>query len=81
MTTPTAVKPGNLTWLWPDHAIGKRESRTLRDDHNANRVRAVRSRQVTPAHATLALAAFLAACLATTYSALRLYAWARTGSY
>jgi hypothetical protein len=22
-------------WLWPDHAIGKRESRTLRDEHNA----------------------------------------------
>ena len=24
------VKP----WLWPDHAIGKRESRRLRDEHN-----------------------------------------------
>jgi len=23
------------TWLWPDRAIGKRESRTLREEHNA----------------------------------------------
>ena len=23
------------SWLWPDHVIGKRESRQLRDDHNA----------------------------------------------
>ena len=23
------------SWLWPDHAIGKRESRRLRDEHNA----------------------------------------------
>lgn len=22
-------------WLWPDHIIGKRESRRLRDEHNA----------------------------------------------
>jgi len=22
-------------WLWPDHAIGKRESRRLREEHNA----------------------------------------------
>lgn len=22
------------SWLWPDHAIGKRESRRLRDEHN-----------------------------------------------
>jgi hypothetical protein len=22
-------------WLWPDHVIGKRESRQLRDEHNA----------------------------------------------
>jgi 3-mercaptopyruvate sulfurtransferase SseA len=21
-------------WLWPDHVIGKRESRRLRDEHN-----------------------------------------------
>lgn len=28
------------SWLWPDHVIGKRESRRLRDEHNAlvNRV-------------------------------------------
>jgi hypothetical protein len=24
-----------LTWLWPDHTIGKRESRELREEHNA----------------------------------------------
>lgn len=23
------------TWLWPDHAISKAESRTLREEHNA----------------------------------------------
>jgi hypothetical protein len=23
------------SWLWPDHRIGKRESRRLRDEHNA----------------------------------------------
>lgn len=23
------------TWLWPDHAISKGESRTLREEHNA----------------------------------------------
>lgn len=23
------------SWLWPDHNIGKRESRRLRDEHNA----------------------------------------------
>jgi hypothetical protein len=23
------------SWLWPDHVIGKRESRRLRDEHNA----------------------------------------------
>lgn len=23
------------SWLWPDRVIGKRESRTLRDEHNA----------------------------------------------
>lgn len=23
------------TWLWPDRAIGKRESRALREEHNA----------------------------------------------
>ena len=22
------------SWLWPDHVIGKRESRTLREEHN-----------------------------------------------
>ena len=22
------------SWLWPDHVIGKRESRRLRDEHN-----------------------------------------------
>ena len=22
-------------WLWPDHVIGKRESRVLREEHNA----------------------------------------------
>jgi hypothetical protein len=22
-------------WLWPDHCIGKRESRRLREEHNA----------------------------------------------
>ena len=22
-------------WLWPDHSIGKRESRRLREEHNA----------------------------------------------
>ena len=22
-------------WLWPDHSIGKRDSRGLREDHNA----------------------------------------------
>lgn len=22
-------------WLWPDHVIGKRESRRLREEHNA----------------------------------------------
>ena len=22
-------------WLWPDHVIGKRESRKLREEHNA----------------------------------------------
>jgi hypothetical protein len=27
------VKP--TTWLWPDHKIGKRESRKLREEHNA----------------------------------------------
>lgn len=29
MSAPT------LSWLWPDHVIGKRESRRLRDEHNA----------------------------------------------
>ena len=23
------------SWLWPDHVIGKRESRALREEHNA----------------------------------------------
>lgn len=23
------------SWLWPDHTIGKRESRQLREEHNA----------------------------------------------
>lgn len=23
------------SWLWPDHIIGKRESRKLREEHNA----------------------------------------------
>lgn len=23
------------SWLWPDHVIGKRESRRLREEHNA----------------------------------------------
>ena len=23
------------SWLWPDHIIGKRESRRLREEHNA----------------------------------------------
>lgn len=23
------------SWLWPDRVIGKRESRTLRDEHNS----------------------------------------------
>ena len=27
--------PKFSAWLWPDHNIGKRESRRLRDDHNA----------------------------------------------
>ena len=25
----------NKSWLWPDRTIGKRESRRLRDEHNA----------------------------------------------
>lgn len=24
-----------MPWLWPDHVIGKRESRRLREEHNA----------------------------------------------
>ena len=24
-----------MCWLWPDHVIGKRESRKLREEHNA----------------------------------------------
>lgn len=31
MTTQTQVRP----WLWPDHVIGKRASRLLREEHNA----------------------------------------------
>lgn len=26
---------GQTSWLWPDHVIGKRESRRLREQHNA----------------------------------------------
>ena len=26
---------GPRCWLWPDHAIGKQESRQLREEHNA----------------------------------------------
>jgi hypothetical protein len=29
-----AMTPGK-SWLWPDRTIGKRESRTLREEHNA----------------------------------------------
>lgn len=25
----------HTAWLWPDHAIGKSESRRLREEHNA----------------------------------------------
>jgi hypothetical protein len=25
----------STVWLWPDHVIGKRESRRLREEHNA----------------------------------------------
>ena len=25
----------HMSWLWPDHVIGKRESRRLREEHNA----------------------------------------------
>ena len=25
----------HTSWLWPDHAISKRESRQLREEHNA----------------------------------------------
>jgi len=27
--------PKHTSWLWPDRTIGKRESRTLREEHNA----------------------------------------------
>lgn len=27
--------PTPKPWLWPDHVIGKRESRRLREEHNA----------------------------------------------
>lgn len=27
--------PKHQSWLWPDRAIGKRESRELREEHNA----------------------------------------------
>lgn len=27
-------QPAPRTWLWPDHAIGKGESRQLREEHN-----------------------------------------------
>ena len=38
MSAPTIAKTpiGNFhCWLWPDHEMGKRESRRLRDEHNA----------------------------------------------
>lgn len=33
MTTTTGER--TLFWHWPDHCIGKRESRRLREEHNA----------------------------------------------
>lgn len=27
--------PKSVSWLWPDRTIGKRESRVLREEHNA----------------------------------------------
>ncbi len=34
--TKRATKPREFhCWLWPDHNIGKRESRQLREEHNA----------------------------------------------
>lgn len=34
MITNTQTKPAQ-SWLWPDHNIGLRESRKLREEHNA----------------------------------------------
>lgn len=28
------IENTNTCWLWPDHNIGKRESRRLREEHN-----------------------------------------------
>jgi hypothetical protein len=34
-SSPKVQTMGNKFWHWPDHAIGKRESRRLREEHNA----------------------------------------------
>ena len=34
MSNDATLKPPHC-WLWPDHTIGERESRTLREEHNA----------------------------------------------
>lgn len=34
-TTVQAPTPVFDSFLWPDHVIGKRESRTIREEHNA----------------------------------------------
>jgi hypothetical protein len=31
---PMNPRSGPHTWQWPDHVIGKRESRRLREEHN-----------------------------------------------
>jgi hypothetical protein len=33
--TGEKAAPIGRSWLWPDHVIGKRESRQLREEHNA----------------------------------------------
>lgn len=32
----TPARVNMTTWLWPDHRIGKRESRRLREEHNGS---------------------------------------------
>ena len=34
MKTKHEAADWTRSWLWPDHAIGKRESRRLREEHN-----------------------------------------------